>query len=593
MRTPELRLLAVFRVEEHAGVASGCMRCTCDAKRLTGHFLLSALAVPVGLTSSSSAQNQSAASGSGTQNTGASAAETRLTTLLGLSTLPTHASLFSSALAAGVLKLAPKPIQQLYEVLEVRFLALCGEVAPILAELAAHNAEGKQGEWPYVATLQRTVLSRLMSQLAQVYASVHIAFRAHRKQDVTPQAAVHFFDPEQVESYIMGSARRGELAVRVDHAEGSIAFVDEAFGGVLEGSAFASSSSFSSSAGGTDATIQPSATELVRTHLGSVARCLHNAVEAISPPSLLPSPEDDAEQQNAALKALTTAVHAEWCELLSELAVRKEGGTPCGQARAGGEGYYERNVSGTTWRAHKLQRTFMKPLMAKGLAEWEGPGTCARRLGQELQGGHRGGDFRGTRRREYERVVRIQAEVKAADAEKYRVRLIEQGIMTGQAAQSMGALDTESIIGLQVTQLEKKKEVAERLRIVAKRDYAQQQAADREAFAAVQGARRDAARCAHEEDSEMKKRLAWMVGEYEARRAVIVAKKGEEYAKKKDVAGKVVFADGVAAGCARTVVPVQLPAYADMGEARNTVCSLNMRNCTSGECAALVGLVIM
>ncbi|KAJ7320820.1 hypothetical protein DFH08DRAFT_789026 [Mycena albidolilacea] len=488
-----------------------------DAKRLAGHVLLSALAVPVGLTSSSSAQNQSAASGSGTQNTGASAAETRLTTLLGLSTPPTRASLLSSALAAGVLKLAPKPIQQLYEVLEVRFdpLALCTEVAPILAELAAHDAEGKQGEWaPYVPALQRAVLSRLMSQLAQVYASVRIAFVLELVAPLRTDAS------SQVESYIMGCARRGELAVRVDHAEGSIAFVDEAFGGVLEGSSFASSSS---SAGGADTAIQPSAAELVRTRLSSVARCLHNAVEAIAPPPSS-SEEEDAEQQKATLKALTTAVHAERRalqlrralvarrrELLSELAVRKEKEDAVRRAEA------------------------------------------ARRAKDEADKRER----EETRRREFERVARIQAEVKAADAEKYRVRLIEQGIMTGQAAQSMGALDTESIIGLQVAQLEKeKKEVAERLRIVAKRvdhieranrkeerpllvqDYAQQQAADRETFVAVQGARRDAARRAHEEDLETKKRLARMVGEYEARRAVIIAKKGEEYAKKKDAAGR-------------------------------------------------------
>jgi translation initiation factor 3 subunit A len=271
----------------------------------------------------------------------------RLTTLLGLSTSPTRASLLSSTLAAGVLKLAPKPIQRLYEVLEVPFdpLALCGEVAPILAELAAH--EGKQGEWaPYVAALQRAVLSRLMSQLAQVYASVRIAFvlelvaplrteaSSEQKQDVTPQAAVHFFDPEQVESYMMGCARRGELAVRVDHAEGSIAFVDEAFGGVLEGSTFASSSS--SSSAGADAAIQPSTTELVRTRLGSVARCLHIAVEAISlPPPLLRGRRGAAKRRPQGRSPLpcTPSGGASCCPSLRCARRRR---TPCGARRPRG-----------------------------------------------------------------------------------------------------------------------------------------------------------------------------------------------------------------------------------------------------------------
>ncbi|KAJ7689536.1 hypothetical protein B0H16DRAFT_1858682, partial [Mycena metata] len=98
-------------------------------------------------------------------------------------------------------------------------------------------------------------------------------------------------------------------------------------------------------------------------------------------------------------------------------------------------------------------------------------------------------------------------------------------------------------------QLEKvKKELNERLRIIAKRvdhierayrkeerpllvhDYDQQQAVDRETFTGVRTARKEAARKAHE--VETKQRLARMMGEYEARRAVVLAKKGEEYAKK-------------------------------------------------------------
>jgi translation initiation factor 3 subunit A len=110
---------------------------------------------------------------------------------------------------------------------------------------------------------------------------------------------------------------------------------------------------------------------------------------------------------------------------------------------------------------------------------------------------------------------------------------------------------------MQVAQLEKeKKELNERLRIVAKRvdhierayrkeerpllgqDYDQQQSTARETFAAIQTARKESARVAHEEDLETKKRLARMMSDYEARRAVVLAKKGEEYAKKKDAASR-------------------------------------------------------
>jgi translation initiation factor 3 subunit A len=59
-------------------------------------------------------------------------------------------------------------------------------------------------------------------------------------------------------------------------------------------------------------------------------------------------------------------------------------------------------------------------------------------------------------------------------------------------------------------------------------------------FTAIQTARREAARVVHEEYLETKKRLARMMPDYEARRAVVLTKKGEEYAKKNDAAsGKI------------------------------------------------------
>jgi hypothetical protein len=119
------------------------------------------------------------------------------------------------------------------------------------------------------------------------------------------------------------------------------------------------------------------------------------------------------------------------------------------------------------------------------------------------------------------------------------------------------SLDTEGLIGMQVAQLEKeKKELSERLRIVAKRvdrierayrkdarlllaqDYEQQQTTDRETFAAIQTQCKEGARLAHEEHLETKKRLARMLPDYEKRRVVFLAKKGEKYAKRKDAASR-------------------------------------------------------
>ena len=110
---------------------------------------------------------------------------------------------------------------------------------------------------------------------------------------------------------------------------------------------------------------------------------------------------------------------------------------------------------------------------------------------------------------------------------------------------------------LQVEQLEKeKKELNEKMRVLAKRldhierayrkeerpllakDYEIQQANDRAVFEASQKARLEAHRQAHVQDVETKKRLTRMLGDYEQLKATIASRRGEEYAKKKELAQK-------------------------------------------------------
>ncbi|KAJ7655831.1 translation initiation factor eIF3a [Mycena polygramma] len=478
-----------------------------DLERLAGHVLVSALAVPVGSTTPTSED----------------AAKTRLTALLGLPAPPTRASLLADALSRDVLRRAPASIKHLYAVLEVTFdpLTLCAALAPILAELRATPDYA-----PYVPLLQRALLSRLLSQLAQVYASVRIAFVmelvAPLRSENGDDKEKGVFDPEQVESYIMGCARRGELSVRVDHAAGCIAFVDDPFVDALDEAPIpASGKDATAQVKEREASVQPSVAELVRTRLGSVARCLHNAVEVIAPEG--DDKEDDDTQQTrfAALAAavqkerkalhLRRALVARRRELLSELHVRKE-------------------KEDALRRAESARREKEED---------------ARRAKEDA------------RRREMERIHKIQVDMKAQDAERYKAALVEKGILKAGDTQNIAQLDTEGLIGMQVAQLEKeKKELNERLRIVAKRvdhierayrkderpllaqDYDAQQTADRETFVHIQAARQAAARSAHEDDLETKKRLARMMPDYEKRRAVVLAKKGEEYAKRKDAAAR-------------------------------------------------------
>ncbi|KAF7291111.1 Eukaryotic translation initiation factor 3 subunit A [Mycena indigotica] len=473
-----------------------------DIARLAGQVLVSALAVPVGLSTAEPGQ-------------------ARLTALLGLSKPPTRAGLIQDALARDALKHAPDSIRKLYDVLEVTFdpLTLCADVAPLFSALATSADYA-----PYLPLLQRAVLSRLLSQLAQVYASVRIAYvmelvaplRAGDSEQIDKPISV--FDPEQVESYIMGCARRGELRVRVDHADGSIAFVDEPFADALGYDDDGNASSTSNDTDILESVVQPRVSEVVRTRLSRVATCLHNALQALEPPPSTPSSEEEEQarfkvllqgvQTERKALALRRSLVARRRELLSELTVRRE-------------------KEEALRRAESTRR------------EKEDE---AKRLREEA------------RRRDLERVQKIQAEVKANEAERYMTTLVKKGILKANDT-AAAALDTEGLIGMQVAQLEKeKREMSERLRGVSKRidhlerayrkderpligeDYARQQETDRQTFALVQESRFESSQAAHREDLETKTRLSRMLTEYNSRRAAIISRRGEEYAKRKEAA---------------------------------------------------------
>src|ERR1700722_5526416 len=123
--------------------------------------------------------------------------------------------------------------------------------------------------------------------------------------------------------------------------------------------------------------------------------------------------------------------------------------------------------------------------------------------------------------------------------------------------QDMENLDTEKLMTIQVEQLEKeKKDLNERLRITAKRvdhlerayrkderpllakDYEDQKENDRQTFNTIQQARLQASIVTHEQDLEAKKRLSCMMGDYLARKNVILAERQKEFARKKEAAQK-------------------------------------------------------
>jgi translation initiation factor 3 subunit A len=299
-----------------------------ELSRLAGQVLVSALAVPVNQKAEMSVEEIKGRTG-------------RLTSLLGLSKTPTRMGLLKDAvrfmlqsrplannflqLSRNVLKLASETIKSLYTILEVTFdpLTLCTKVAPLFRILSEDISYA-----PYLPLLQRALLSRLISQLAQVYSSITIKSLLALLQPLRDALAdcggdSTIYQPEQIEAYIMRGTHAGELSVRVDHASGTLEFVDDPFTGADDLQPFSSLHGI---------IVQPAAASLVRTRLSGIAGALSHALAIIEPPVVPP-----AEEQRARVAALITAADAERKalqlrraivarrrELLSELAARKE-----------------------------------------------------------------------------------------------------------------------------------------------------------------------------------------------------------------------------------------------------------------------------
>ncbi|KAH7100288.1 hypothetical protein BKA62DRAFT_743757 [Auriculariales sp. MPI-PUGE-AT-0066] len=271
---------------------------------LAGLVLLSALAVPLG------AEQREA------EEDGGKGRNSRLTALLGLPKMPTRQGLLKDALSRNILKSCPAPIQTLYSLLETTFdpLSLCANAAPALQVLAGSPdvgsslpvvAPSESSFAPYVPLLHNVILARLISQLSQVYSSVQISFvmdlvtpltgsTLPELQEQFPNTVSSTKDASSVEAFIMLSARRGELRVRLDHAEGTLDFSgDESTQNLFDG------------------------------NLRTLADALHHTLVTISPPPAqeLPGFEDLVASAIAERKALAVrrALAGKRRELVAEL----------------------------------------------------------------------------------------------------------------------------------------------------------------------------------------------------------------------------------------------------------------------------------
>ncbi len=157
-------------------------------------------------------------------------------------------------------------IRDLYNILEVDFhpLSICQKISPILTQIG-EDAEMQK----YIVPLQQVILTRLFQQLSQVYETVDLDF---------VEGLAKFPEPFQViratiEKFIMNGNKKGDLAIRMDHATGVLSFDTDIFSSakaVHGGSAGGSAENES----GSVQRLQSTPSEIVRSQLTRLAKSL-------------------------------------------------------------------------------------------------------------------------------------------------------------------------------------------------------------------------------------------------------------------------------------------------------------------------------
>ncbi|TVY84935.1 Eukaryotic translation initiation factor 3 subunit A [Lachnellula suecica] len=234
-----------------------------DLSKAASFVLLSALAIPVISTSRSRGALVDIDEAKKNKNS-------RLTHLLGMAQAPTRAVLFRDAMSKGLLKRARPEIRELYNILEVDFhpLSICQKISPILVKIGATK------RWRNMFFPS----SKLFQQLSQVYETVDLAFVENLAKFPEPFQVSR----DTIEKFIMNGNKKGDLAIRMDHATGVLSFDTDVFSSTKSVNAGTSAGSAESETSSVQR-LQNTPSEIVRTQLTRLAKSLFVTVQYIDP----------------------------------------------------------------------------------------------------------------------------------------------------------------------------------------------------------------------------------------------------------------------------------------------------------------------
>lgn len=471
-----------------------------DLEKAASFVLLSALAIPVISTSRSRGAMVDFDEAKKNKNS-------RLTHLLSMAEAPTRAKLFKDALSKSLLQRARPEIRDLYNILEVDFhpLSICEKISPILSKIGA-DAEMEK----YILPLQQVILTRLFQQLSQVYETVDLSF---------VESLAKFPEPYQVtrgtiEKFIMNGNKKGDLAVRMDHATGVLSFDSDVFSSSKASHSGSGAGSAEAETGSVQR-LQSTPSEIVRSQLTRLAKSLFTTCHYVDPSFN----KERLEARNAALARAKAGVEQEHLDILARKDIiqkRKEEASEV-QARK------DKEIA----RQKRLREQAAQEAEDKRLAD-EQKEREARRLKADRD---------KVRKEELKKQI---ADLKMGD------KSIDVDL------EDLDNLDTNRLRAMKLAQLEREKnDVNERLRITGKRldhlerayrkeevkklgeDYSKQVEGDRAIYEKVKTQTLKEAEKKHKESVELKHRLSRLVPQYESFRDSLHERRRDEFEKRR------------------------------------------------------------
>ncbi|RIA95923.1 hypothetical protein C1645_756334 [Glomus cerebriforme] len=420
----------------------------------------------------------------------------KLAALLGMIRSPTRSGLLKEALNKNILRRVRPELKDLYNILEVQFhpLSICKKIEPIMTHLAQDAEMSK-----YVKPLHQVILTRLFQQLSQVYDTVKLEFVINLASFAPP----YNYDAATIEKFIMNGCKKGELSIRIDHSTKSLTFETDLFAA-------------SKNADADGAKLQASPADRMRDQLSKLAKCFYTTVHMIDPTIIQTKKEARAQAISRALAGMEEehnsalarkAIIERRRELVETLLVRKE-------------------------KEEQRERAIRKKQRDEELKQRQLEDAKRREIDRK--------------KREIDAIHKEEARklAESLKAKNFNVQLVD-----------LENLDTDSLVQLQVAQIEKeKRELNERLRATAKRmdhierayrkeeiplleiDYERQMKADKAYHEAARKLQLEMAATRHIEDLKVKERLKRIFPDYQKYRKEIESKRSEEFEQRRRAA---------------------------------------------------------